>query len=201
MAVRIRTTTQDGLLDPADECPNEPEDVDEFEDEDGCPDPDNDQDTVLDVDDDCPMAPGSPANDGCPVAVRIERSQIRILQRIEFEYDSDVLRPSATPVLQEVLSVLQANPQIRRVRIEGHTDSRGREAYNLDLSTRRAQSVMRWLTERGLSAARLEAEGFGESRPVESNRTAEGRQANRRVEFHITDPAPPPDSDAQTVRE
>jgi outer membrane protein OmpA-like peptidoglycan-associated protein len=182
---------QDGLLDPADECPNEPEDIDQFEDEDGCPDPDNDQDTVLDVDDDCPLAPGLPANRGCPVAVRVERSQIRILQRIEFEFDSDRLMPSASPILEEVVGVLRVNAQIERIRIEGHTDSQGRDSYNMELSDRRANSVMRWLTEHGVAAGRLEAQGFGETRPIESNRTRAGRQANRRVEFHIVSPAPP----------
>lgn len=181
---------QDSILDGDDECPNEPEDFDEFEDENGCPDPDNDQDTVLDVNDDCPLLPGDPSNRGCPVAVRIDRSQIRILQRIEFEFDSDRLRQSAIPILEEVSAALQANPQLRRIRIEGHTDSQGRDSYNLELSERRANSVMRWLVEHGVEAGRLVAQGRGETTPIETNRTRAGRQANRRVEFHIVDPAP-----------
>ncbi len=83
------------------------------------------------------------------------------------------------------------NPQIRRVRIEGHTDSRGTEELNQALSQRRAASVVRWLVERDIAEERLTSEGFGESRPVEGNDTRAGRQANRRVEFHIVDPAPP----------
>ena len=182
---------QDGILDVDDACPLEAEDADGFEDEDGCPDPDNDQDTVLDVEDDCPLAPGPPSNQGCPIAVRVEESQIVILQRIEFEYDSDRLRSSAFPILEEVRGVLAVNRQIRRIRIEGHTDSQGTDDYNMDLSQRRAESVVRWLVEHGIDASRMEAQGFGESRPIANNRTRGGRQTNRRVEFHIVDPAPP----------
>ncbi len=192
---------QDGVLDEVDgpdgSCMNDPEDRDGFEDEDGCPDPDNDQDTVLDVDDDCPMAPGPPDNQGCPRAVRVDRTQIRILQRIEFEFDRAVLRPSAIPILEEVRDVLRVNPQIRRIRIEGHTDSQGADDYNMELSQRRAETVRSWLIEHGIDASRLEAQGFGESRAIASNRTREGRQTNRRVEFHIVDPAPPAEGEQE----
>ena len=77
---------------------------------------------------------------------------------------------------------------LREVRIEGHTDDRGRDDRNLDLSVRRARSVRRWLIEHGIEASRLEAWGCGEQHPVEPNTTADGRQANRRVEFQILDP-------------
>ena len=190
---------QDRILDASDgpggSCRNDPEDADGFEDEDGCPDPDNDQDTVLDVNDDCPLAPGPPDNRGCPRAIRVEAAQIVILQRIEFEFDSDVLRPSAFPILDEVRGVLAVNQQIRRIRVEGHTDSQGADDYNMDLSQRRAESVRRWLVEHGIEMGRMDAQGFGETRPIANNRTRDGRQTNRRVEFHIVDPAPPADSE------
>lgn len=76
------------------------------------------------------------------------------------------------------------------MRIEGHTDDRGRDAANLELSRRRAASVMRWLAAHGIEGTRLEAWGCGELHPAETNTTNAGRQANRRVEFHIISPAP-----------
>ncbi len=184
---------RDGLLDPVDQCPLDPEDFDRFQDEDGCPDPDNDQDTVLDPDDECPLAPGRPEDHGCPRAVRLdtETGQIFILQRVEFATNRDVILDRSFPVLEEVRAVIAANPQLLRLRIEGHTDDRGRDVANLDLSRRRAASVVRWLIEHGLEATRMEPWGCGEVHPMEDNASADGRQANRRVEFHIVSPAPP----------
>ncbi|MBZ0121190.1 MAG: OmpA family protein [Sandaracinaceae bacterium] len=183
----------DGIPDAADQCPNEPEDRDRFQDEDGCPDPDNDGDGVLDAADQCAFEPGHVENNGCPFAVRLDREtgQIRILQRVEFATGGDRILPRSIPVLEEVRSVIAANPQILRVRVEGHTDDRGNDRRNLQLSTRRARSVMRWLSEHGIEAARLEGQGCGELHALEANRTAAGRQANRRVEFHVVEPAPP----------
>lgn len=183
---------QDGIPDAADRCPDEPEDKDEFEDEDGCPDRDNDQDKIIDPDDACPTAPGPAETKGCPLTIRVDRSQIVILQQIQFDRDRDTLRSVSVPILKEVLSVLKANPQIRKVLIEGHTDSRNTEAYNMDLSQRRAATVVRWLSDRGVDGSRLEARGLGEGRPIDTNATPQGRLNNRRVEFHILDPPPPP---------
>ncbi len=184
---------RDQILDVNDQCPLEPEDVDTFEDENGCPDPDNDRDTVLDVSDQCPLAPGRPEDNGCPRAVRLdtETGQIFILQLVEFATNRDVILDRSFPILEEVRAVVAANPQLTRLRVEGHTDDRGRDAANLELSRRRAGSVMRWLVEHGIDASRFEAWGCGELHPAQTNQTAEGRQANRRVEFHIISPAPP----------
>ncbi|MBX7190845.1 MAG: OmpA family protein [Sandaracinaceae bacterium] len=183
---------RDGILDQADPCPLDPEDFDRFEDQDGCPEPDNDRDTVLDPDDECPLAPGRPEDHGCPRSVRLdtETGQIFILQRVEFATNRDVILDRSFPILEEVRAVIEVNPQLRRLRVEGHTDDRGRDSANLDLSRRRAASVTRWLVEHGVDQARLEAWGCGEVHPMEDNGTADGRQANRRVEFHIIDPAP-----------
>ena len=182
----------DGILDASDACPMDPEDPDGFADEDGCPDPDNDKDGVLDVDDACPTAPGPAASKGCPRAVRVDASQIRILQRIEFETKRAELRPTAAPILDEVRLALEANPQIKKVRIEGHTDDRGSDSFNLDLSQRRAETVMKWLVDGGIDPERLTAEGLGETKPLVPNDSQENLQTNRRVEFHIVDPAPKP---------
>ena len=184
---------QDRIPDTSDGAPNDPEDYDTFADTDGIPDPDNDGDTVLDPDDECPLAPGPVETRGCPRTVRLdtETGQIVILQRVEFATNRDVVLPRSFPILQDVQAILRANPQIERLRIEGHTDDRGRDDRNLDLSRRRARSVMQWLMDNGIAQDRLEAWGCGELHPLGENRTASGRQTNRRVEFLLIRPAPP----------
>jgi outer membrane protein OmpA-like peptidoglycan-associated protein len=183
----------DGVLDGDDGCPMEPEDRDGFEDEDGCPDLDNDQDSIPDLEDQCPMEPGVPEEHGCPRTVRVdhETGQIQILQRVEFATNRDVILPESMPVLEDVRGVLAVNRAILVVRVEGHTDDRGRDTANMDLSARRARSVARWLVEHGIDGSRLRAFGCGEGHPIEPNRTRAGRQSNRRVEFHILEPVPP----------
>ncbi len=183
---------QDQVLDVNDGAPLDPEDRDGFQDQDGVPDPDNDQDTVLDTADECPTAPGRPQDHGCPRSVRLdeETGTIIILQRVEFATNRDIILDRSFPILEEVRAVMAANPQLTRVRVEGHTDDRGRDDRNLDLSRRRAISVMRWLVEHGIDASRLTGIGCGETHPIDSNASADGRQANRRVEFHIIAPAP-----------
>jgi outer membrane protein OmpA-like peptidoglycan-associated protein len=108
-----------------------------------------------------------------------------ILYGIYFDYDSATLKPSSMNTLQQVLSALSARPEMKLV-IEGHTDSQGSDNYNLDLSKRRAESVKTWLTDKGIAENRLEARGYGESRPVADNRQPDGRALNRRVEIAVT---------------
>ena len=110
---------------------------------------------------------------------------------------ADIL-PDSFPILQEIANLLKVTPSIKRMSIEGHTDNRGSAVLNLNLSDARAHSVMTWLVTRGgIEARRLEAHGYGMTRPIEDNNTDEGRTANRRVEFKIKDegdsasPAPP----------
>ena len=184
----------DGILDVNDKCPMDPEDRDGFQDEDGCPDPDNDKDGIPDVRDKCPNEPetinGIQDEDGCPdqgkVKVVITDQKIEIMEMVYFETNKDVIKKVSYDILNQVASVLAANPQITRIRVEGHTDDRGKDDYNKDLSQRRAASVKRYLVEKGIDAARLDPQGFGEERPVDSNKTADGRARNRRVEFVIT---------------
>lgn len=180
----------DGVLDTSDTCPTDPEDKDEFADEDGCPDPDNDHDHVLDADDQCPIVPGPKEEHGCPGRVRVEKGMIVILERVEFAVSKDVILDQSGPLLGEVRDTIAANPQIKLIRVEGHTDDRGKDAYNMDLSSRRARSVARWLRDHGVDENRLEAYGCGETNPIDSNDNEAGRQANRRVEFHIIEPPP-----------
>ncbi|NIR35215.1 MAG: OmpA family protein, partial [Actinobacteria bacterium] len=177
----------DGIPDDEDECPTEPEDKDGFEDEDGCPDIDNDSDGYLDVDDPCPDEPeteGGLSDDGCPDRVALEEGGLVLLEPIRFEVDSDEIRDESEPVVAEVAEVLRRHPEIR-VRIEGHTDAVGPPAHNLDLSERRAQTVRAHLVDAGIDEGRLEAHGYGETRPLGSNETRRGRHRNRRVEFKI----------------
>jgi len=103
---------------------------------------------------------------------------------IRFAHDSAELAPASTETLSQILAVLKANPGVR-LRIEGHTDATGGELYNLALSQRRAETVRAWLVAHGVASARLEARGFGESRPVADNATPQGRALNRRVEIHL----------------
>ncbi len=189
---------KDGIPDTRDSCPLEPEDFDGFEDEDGCPDLDNDKDGIPDTEDACPTVPGPAHTKGCPSAVRIDRSQIRILQRIEFETNRAEIRPDSLGIIDQVRSALEVNPQLRKIRIEGHTDSRGNNDTNLKLSQRRAESVMKYLIAEGIDPSRLEAKGWGEEHPLVSNDTAENMQTNRRVEFHIVES---PNGDAAPTRD
>jgi len=182
---------RDTILDVSDQCPLDAEDLDTFEDKNGCPDPDNDADLVLDVDDACALVPGVKEQKGCPAKrLDIEGGRLLLLGRVEFAVDKDKILESSNPVLIQVSETLAASPNFKRVRIEGHTDSVGNDARNLDLSTRRARSVARWLVAHGIAEDRLEAWGCGETRAVSPNATLAGRQENRRVEFHVTDPAP-----------
>jgi outer membrane protein OmpA-like peptidoglycan-associated protein len=184
----------DGVLDHDDQCRTVHSGPHPDASRPGCPLPDRDHDSVPDNTDHCPDQPGAPHPDpnrnGCPGLVRVEGGQVRILQQVFFATNSDRILPRSFPVLQAVADALRASPDIRRVAIEGHTDNQGDDARNLQLSDRRATSVMTWLTQHGIDAARLEAHGYGETRPLASNDTRPGRAQNRRVEFHIVDPAP-----------
>jgi outer membrane protein OmpA-like peptidoglycan-associated protein len=150
---------------------------------------DSDGDGILDIDDLCPDEPedfnGFQDEDGCPDEVIVSCVAIEISDRVHFETDSDVILPRSLGMLSEVARVLQEATWIHRIRVEGHTDSRASAEYNLDLSQRRAASVMRYLVERGVDPRRLEARGYGLSRPIADNETEEGRALNRRVEFTI----------------
>jgi outer membrane protein OmpA-like peptidoglycan-associated protein len=120
----------------------------------------------------------------------VDNGVIHINRPVFFATNRDTILPRSRQVLQAVADALGALPEIHRVSIEGHTDDVGDDAANLDLSQRRANSVMAWLVAHHVDAARLEAHGFGETRPLVPGHTTTDRSQNRRVEFHITDPAP-----------
>ena len=185
----------DGIADAGDGCPNHAEDVDRFQDQDGCPDPDNDMDGIADATDRCPaqaeIINGNQDDDGCPdegkKLVLIGQSKLEIQDKVYFALDKADILPRSDNLLGQIAKTLERHPWIKKVRIEGHTDDVGKDAYNLDLSNRRARSVLDALVARGVAADRLESVGYGEQNPIDSNATLEGRAHNRRVEFVITE--------------
>ena len=192
----------DGVTNHRDSCPNEP--AGQFADprRPGCPIGDRDHDGIADNVDHCPDQPGAPdpnpERNGCPGLVQLDQGQIRIMRPVFFATRRDTILERSFAVLQAVANALVAVPSIHRVAIEGHTDDVGPDEFNMDLSNRRAQSVMAWLITHGVEPGRLEAHGHGETRPLVPNQSRGAREANRRVEFHITDPAPGTSSAAPT---
>jgi outer membrane protein OmpA-like peptidoglycan-associated protein len=184
----------DGVFNSLDQCRTERAGLNPDPARPGCPLPDQDGDAVPDASDACPDKPGAPdpnpKRNGCPGLVEVKGSEIAILRPVYFATLKDRILPKSFAVLQAVSHALRAIPEIRLVSIEGHTDSQGDDAFNLDLSQRRADSVVRFLVEQGIEQGRLKAVGHGETRPIANNRTAAGRGKNRRVEFRILDPAP-----------
>ena len=183
----------DGIADTGDGCPNHAEDIDRYQDEDGCPDPDNDLDGIADLTDKCPteaeIINGNADDDGCPdegkKLVLIGQSKLEIQDKVYFALNKAEILPRSDNLLDQIAKTLERHPWIKKVRIEGHTDDVGKDAYNLDLSNRRARSVLDALVKRGVAADRLDSVGYGEQNPIDSNKTLEGRAHNRRVEFVI----------------
>lgn len=123
-----------------------------------------------------------------PAAVEVKvEEKIVITQKIHFEFDRSKIRPISYPILNDVADLLMRNPQIHHLRIEGHTDWIGSDAYNQGLSQRRANSVRQYLIDKGIAPDRLVAVGYGETRPIADNNTVLGRAKNRRVEFTVLD--------------
>jgi len=270
-----KDTDLDGITDDIDACIEEPEDIDSFEDTDGCPDIDNDADGILDVADKCPLKPedkdGWKDEEGCPdpntevtltivdqdgqpidlakgtlrrgkdvlvrgsgnieqklqpgtyfldgvagtytaneltfevingppqeftlklekqknVKIVVSRDRIDLKDTINFETAKAVIKSDSYDLLDQAVKILEDYPEIRLLRIEGHTDSRGSASYNLDLSKKRAASVMEYFIEQGsIEAERLTSEGFGEERPLDPAKTKDAYAKNRRVDFFIVE--------------
>jgi OOP family OmpA-OmpF porin len=164
----------DGVMNPDDKCPGTPagKKVDAV----GCEvDGDDDGDGILNSVDQCPDSPaGTRVNNvGCPF------DRTLLLQGVKFETNKDSLLPESIPILDNAIATLKRYPEVN-IEVQGHTDSRGADAYNLDLSARRAATVLKYLTDGGVTN-QLTSRGFGETDPIASNDTDEGRQQNRRV--------------------
>ena len=122
------------------------------------------------------------AADGGVLEVRAARV---LHPRVYFNTARAQLRPMSLPLMDRLAEFMQAHPDISVLRIEGHTDNRGRADYNLQLSAARAHTIARALVDRGIPCRRLEAVGFGETLPLSGNKTRVGRQRNRRMELSI----------------
>ncbi|HVK68582.1 MAG TPA: OmpA family protein [Polyangium sp.] len=120
-----------------------------------------------------------------PGAFTLEGGRLVVKEPIEFDTGKDSLKATSGPALDFVAAFLQAKPEITLLRIEGHSDSQGNAALNLELSGHRALSLARALVARGVDCKRLLPVGFGETKPLADNRTAEGRKQNRRMEFVV----------------
>jgi len=265
-------TDADGIVDKLDVCPAEAEDMDDFADEDGCPDLDNDEDGVLDVADACVNeaedADGYRDEDGCPEAVTmvsvtvidaatddsigvakvsatcagervagttpferelpagdcklaanaagytrneteftvvdgapmmatialepklnakviVTRDRVELRETVRFETNKALIKEVSYGLLDEAVQILRDYPEIVHLRIEGHTDARGNESYNQDLSEQRAATVLTYFTSKGIAASRLSSVGFGESKPLDAASNQAAWAKNRRVDFFI----------------
>jgi len=267
-----KDSDNDGIVDRSDGCPQQAEDLDLFEDGDGCPDTDNDRDGVLDRQDTCPLDPEDVDSykdrDGCPdpntmatlrvvdhtgrpldlskgvlqgpdidrtfsggelalelppgtytlagragtyepntasfeivpggpqtalvmltkqqnVLVSVSRDRIDLKDKVYFETSSAQIKPSSHGLLEQAIQIVRDYPEIALLRIEGHTDKRGSDSYNLELSKQRAASVMAYFIDQGIDPSRLTSEGFGETSPLDPADTQAAHSKNRRVDFFI----------------
>jgi outer membrane protein OmpA-like peptidoglycan-associated protein len=171
----------DGVADKDDKCPT----VAGAKDNAGCPWPDTDGDGVADKDDKCPTVAGTVANNGCPEVSDDTMKKLNDYGKtILFNSGKASFQKQTIPVLQAMTAILKEYPTAN-FSLEGHTDSTGADALNQKLSEERAAAVKNFLVENGIDASRLSSKGFGESMPVDSNKTAKGKANNRRVEVKL----------------
>jgi outer membrane protein OmpA-like peptidoglycan-associated protein len=168
----------DGVADKDDACVNEAGPSANK----GCPWKDTDGDSVLDKDDACVNEAGPVSNNGCP---DIEGKLNTIGAVIPFDSEKSEITGTAKAIVDQAYEILAKYPSFN-VSVEGHTDSRGPEAFNQKLSEARAAAVKGYLVQKGIASSRLTAVGYGESRPVASNMNKDGRKQNRRVEFKVS---------------
>jgi len=178
----VPDTDKDGLNDEDDKCPTVPG-VARYQ---GCPVPDGDKDGVNDEEDKCPTLAGTVANQGCPeVSQEIITRTAYAAKNIYFETGKATLLKKSFAPLNEVAKILTNNPELK-LAIDGHTDNVGSDALNQTLSDKRAAAVKAYLVKQGVDESRITSTGYGESQPVADNKTAAGRQKNRRVEMKPT---------------
>lgn len=171
----------DGIKDAEDKCPE----VAGPAENDGCPYADTDKDGVIDIEDECIKTPGPIENKGCPVIEEEVKEALKLaFNNLEFYSGKAVIKSSSYTSLQNLAKILKEHPEFK-LRIAGHTDSDGSESSNLTLSRKRATAVKTYLKQYGISDSIFIIEAYGETQPVASNNTAEGKQKNRRVEMEI----------------
>ena len=174
-------TDGDGITDKSDKCP----DVKGPKENGGCPWPDRDGDKVLDKDDKCPDEAGTVSNNGCPEVTEEAIKKLNdYAKTILFDTNKDTFKQQTYPVLLAISAILKEYPS-SKFSIEGHTDSDGSNEFNLRLSDSRAIAVKKYLVEQGIDEFRLSAMGYGESKPIDTNKTKAGKANNRRVEVKL----------------
>ncbi len=180
---------KDGVPDAEDMCPGQAAGAHPDPSRPGCPLPDADNDGVPDAEDACPKDPGEPnATDpkanGCP-KLTVQRGGSFELRSVHFETNKWDLLPESFPILDELVRFLQEHKELDEVIVEGHADDRGTHEWNMRLSRHRAQSVVNYLVSKGIKRSRLDYKGFGDTRPLSTERTDEARAQNRRVEVRF----------------
>lgn len=171
----------DGVADKDDNCPEVKGDIANA----GCPWPDTDGDGVADKDDKCPTVVGTIANNGCPEVTDEAMNKLNdYAKTILFNSGKSSFQAQTMSVLKAITGILKEYPSANFM-IEGHTDSQGDDKFNQKLSENRAAAVKNYLVENGIDASRLTSAGFGESKPMDSNKTSKGRANNRRVEVKL----------------
>ena len=174
-------TDKDGIADKDDKCPT----VAGPKENGGCPVLDADKDGVADKDDDCPTVAGPASNRGCPeVTVETIKKLNEYGKTILFDSGKSTFKTQSYTVLQSIADILKEYPNSNFM-VEGHTDSDGSNQLNQTLSENRAAAVKNYLIEKGISTERLKSTGFGETKPIDTNKTAKGKANNRRVEVSL----------------
>ena len=169
----------DGVNNYDDKCPKVPGPK-EY---DGCPDTDGDG--VHDGDDRCPRTVGPMRNFGCPEISKEDKEVLEFaVQNVNFEHNSSWLTSDSKPILDQIAAMMNRYPEYN-LTISGHTDSTGSSVYNQNMSEKRAKSCYTYLVEQGVNPSRIKYAGYGESKPISSNETLDGRALNRRVEFDL----------------
>lgn len=191
-----KDTDKDGIYDSVDLCINEPQGDHPDPKRLGCPDKDSDNDGIYDSVDACPHEAGVPSTDpkmnGCPEQlISAEDGEIKILKPVLFDTNKSTIKEESFPVLESIANYLKGNPNVTKLRIEGHTDSDASASYNKKLSKNRVDAVKTWLIKKGVTADTLDTQGFGEECPIASNSTSEGKLKNRRVVFVVVNPPTP----------
>jgi outer membrane protein OmpA-like peptidoglycan-associated protein len=131
------------------------------------------------------ITPPPPPPPAAPAKVTMTGKKLELMEKVYFDTSKTTIKEVSFPLLDEVAQLLTAHPEVKKVLVEGHTDDTGSAAFNTTLSQGRAEAVRDYLVKKGVAAERLSAKGFGPTQPIGDNKTAAGRDANRRVEFTI----------------